>query len=348
MICKLLLGSIALLLAVALSPVAVIAFNAPKSPPPMASMAKSSGQLDVGGVPAPRQFLARDGTNLRYYAYPAGPDKVAVLIHGSALPGNSMHALATSLRAAGVTVYVPDIRGHGGSGRRGDIDYIGQIDDDLVDFAAQLGPAKSGETRTLVGFSAGAGFTVRFAGGADGMLFDRYVFLSPILPGSPTLRPASGGWVGFSVPRVVTIALLDRFGIHWFDGYPVLNYALSPERAPSATVSYSYRLMINFGVGGQYETYLKNIRRPAAMLVGDADEQEFANAFEPLMQRLGVNIPVTLLPNMKHADMIAAPAALQMVVRAICGQEWRGGGVARMRFKTKTPPTEQGRFEIGP
>jgi hypothetical protein len=57
------------------------------------------------------------------------------------------------------------------------------------------------------------------------------------------------------------------------------------------------------------------------VLVGDADEQEFANEFAPLMQRLGVNIPVTLLPNMKHADMIAAPAALQMAVRAISGQE---------------------------
>jgi pimeloyl-ACP methyl ester carboxylesterase len=283
----------------------------------MASMAKSSGEFDAGGVPAPRQFLARDGTSLQYYAYPAGPDKVAVLIHGSAFPGNSMHTLAASLRAAGVTVYVPDIRGHGGSGRRGDIDYIGQIDDDLVDFVAQLGPAKSGETRTLVGFSAGAGFTVRFAGGPNGMLFDRYVFLSPILPGSPTLRPASGGWVGFSVPRVVTIALLDRFGIYWFDGFPVLNYALSPERAQSATASYSYRLMINFGVGDRYETYLKNIRQPAAVLVGDADEQEFANEFEPLMQRLGVNIQVTLLPNMKHADMINNSEAAQAITRAI-------------------------------
>jgi non-heme chloroperoxidase len=232
-----------------------------------------------------------------------------------------MHALAASLRAAGVTVYVPDIRGHGGSGRRGDIDYIGQIDDDLVDFVAQLGPAKSGETRTLVGFSAGAGFTVRFAGGPNGMLFDRYVFLSPILPGSPTLRPASGGWVGFSYPRVATIALLDRFGIHWFDGFPVLNYALSPERAQSATASYSYRLMINFGVSDRYETYLKNIRQPAAVLVGDADEQEFADAFAPLMQRLGVNIRVTLLPNMKHADMINNPEAAQAIIRAISPAE---------------------------
>jgi hypothetical protein len=49
------------------------------------------------------------------------------LVHGTAGPGTSMHALAEALRAAGVTAYVLDIRGHGGSGRRGDIDYIGQL-----------------------------------------------------------------------------------------------------------------------------------------------------------------------------------------------------------------------------
>jgi hypothetical protein len=53
------------------------------------------------------------------------------------------------------------------------------------------------------------------------------------------------------------------------------------------------------------------------VLVGDADEQVVADQFAPLLQRLGVSIPVTIVPNMKHADMIAAPAALQAVVRAI-------------------------------
>jgi non-heme chloroperoxidase len=316
MMLKLVLCTLGLLVMIAMIPVVVIALNAPVSPPAMVSMAASSRQSKPD-FPAPRQFRARDGANLQYYAYPAEPDKVAVLIHGSAFPGTSMHGLAESLRAAGVTVYVPDIRGHGGSGRRGDIDYIGQIDDDLVDFVAQLGPARSGETRTLVGFSAGAGFTIRFAGGPHGLLFDRYLFLSPILPGSPTLRPRSGGWVNFSIPRATTIASLDRLGIHWFDGFPVLSYAVSPDLSQWVTASYSYRLTLNFGAGGGYETYLRNIRRPAAVLVGDADEQEFADQFAPLMQRLGVNIPVTLVPNMKHADMINNPEAAPAILRAI-------------------------------
>ncbi len=244
-------GLFGLLLMVAMIPVGVIAFDAPTSPPAMVSMARSLDRINVGDVPAPRQFRARDGASLQYYVYPAAPDRVAVLVHGSAGPGTSMHVLAEALRAAGLTAYVLDIRGHGGSGRRGDIDYIGQIDDDLSDFVAQLGPAGSGETRTLVGFSAGAGFSIRFAGGPYGLLFDRYVFLAPI-----------------------------------------------------PTASYSYRLSVNFG-GRGYETYLKNIRRPAAVLVGDADEQVVADQFAPLLQRLGVNIPVTIVPDMKHADMIA-------------------------------------------
>ena len=271
MINRWLLGLICVTLVLPIIPVAVIAFDAPVSPPPMASMAGALKRIGFPELPAPLQFRARDDASLQYYAYPAAPDQVAVLVHGSAGPGTSMHALAESLRNAGVTAYVLDIRGHGGSGRRGDIDYIGQIDDDLADFVARLGPAKSGETRTLVGFSAGAGFALRFAGGPYGLLFDRYVFLSPILPGSPAWRPNAGGWVDVALPRLMTIAFLGGVGIHWFDGFPVISYVVSRDPLRDTTASYSYRLSMNFGAGRSYEAYLKNLRRPAAILVGDAD-----------------------------------------------------------------------------
>lgn len=318
---KLLFASVCLLVVASVVPLAVIAFDAPVSPPPMVSMMESLKRVDSREFPTPRQFRARDGASLQYYAYPAEPDKVVVLIHGTVGPGTSMHALAQSVRAAGVTAYVLDIRGHSGSGRRGDIDYIGQIDDDLVDFVTQLGPAKSGETRTLLGFSGGAGFTLRFAGGSYGNLFDRYLFLAPILPGSAAWRPNAGGWVSIALPRLITIAYLGRIGIHWFDGWPVISYAVSADPARDTTASYSYRLSTNFGAGRFYEAFLKNLHRPAAILVGDADEQVVADQFAPLLQRLGVDIPVTIVPGMKHADMIAHPAALQVVARAVAAPQ---------------------------
>ena len=316
---KFLIGLFIVLLVVTGIPVGVILFDAPTAPPAMASMATTPRITPE--FPVPRHFEARDGTSLQYYAYRAAPDKVAVLVHGSAGPGTSMHDLATALQAAGVTVYALDIRGHGGSGRRGDIDYIAQLDDDLADFLAQLGQPKRGETRTLVGFSAGAGFSIRFAGGPYGALFDRYVLLSPTtLSNAPTLRPNAGGWINVAVPRIVVIAWLNRFGIRFFDGLPVISYAITPEMAPSMTASYSYRLLNNFGAGRQYETYLRNIRRPAAIFVGDADEQVIADQYAPLLQHLGVNIPVTVVAGMKHTDMIHKAQAFRVIVPAISGQ----------------------------
>jgi alpha-beta hydrolase superfamily lysophospholipase len=312
---KSLIGLLGLLIVAATIPIAVVVLDAPASPPPMPSMAPPATQIRED-FPAPRHFQARDGASLQYYAYPAQPNKVAVLVHGSASPATSMHALAQAMHAAGITVYVPDIRGHGGSGRRGDIDYVGQIDDDLADFVGQLGLV-NGETRTLVGFSAGAGFSIRFAGGPYGGLFDSYVFLAPILPGAPTLRPNAGGWTSIALARITTIVWLNRLGIHWFDSFPVVRYAISPENARSMTGSYSFRLSSNFGAGRQHANYLSNIRRPAAILVGDADEQVVADQYAPLLQRLGLTIPVTVVPNMTHSDMIKKPEAFRAILSAM-------------------------------
>jgi pimeloyl-ACP methyl ester carboxylesterase len=79
--------------------------------------------------------------------------------------------------------------------------------------------------------------------------------------------------------------------------------------------------MMNFGAGSGHQVYLKNIRRPAAILVGSADEQELADQFAPYLQRLDVNIPVTIVPDMKHTDMTSAPGALPIVVRMIASRE---------------------------
>ena len=55
--------------------------------------------------------------------------------------------------------------------------------------------------------------------------------------------------------------------------------------------------------------------------MGEADEQVVANQFVPLLQRLGVAIPVTIVPNMKPSDMIGSPVALREVARASVRQK---------------------------
>lgn len=59
------------------------------------------------------------------------------------------HRLANQLSEHG-WVAVPDLRGHGVSPeRRGDVDHIGQLEEDLADLIDQL--RQGGQTVTLIG-----------------------------------------------------------------------------------------------------------------------------------------------------------------------------------------------------
>src|SRR5262245_50259820 len=84
------------------------------------------------GLPAVRRFTARDGAALAYRAYPGDPARIVILVHGSSGTTASMHFVAQAIHAKGPTVYALAMRGHDGTGRSGDIDYIGQLDDDIA------------------------------------------------------------------------------------------------------------------------------------------------------------------------------------------------------------------------
>src|SRR4030066_2421443 len=154
---------------------AIIALSSPQSPPTMESIAAPFRSMDYSKLPPLSHYAARDGAKLAYRSYIAPkPKQTVVLIHGSSGASISMHALAEYLQKQGITVYVPDVRGHGESGNKGDIAYIGQLEDDLEDFVTEV--LKDKQDITLVGFSAGGGFTLRFAGSSRQNLFERYIF----------------------------------------------------------------------------------------------------------------------------------------------------------------------------
>ena len=191
---------------------AAIALSSPKSPPPLESISAPFRTMNFTKLPPLSRYTARDGAGLAYRAYLAPHSKqTVVLIHGSSGSSRSMHALAEHLQRAGMEVYVPDMRGHGDSGSKGDIAYIGQLEDDLEDFVIQI--LKGKQDVILVGFSAGGGFALRFAGSTRQKLFVRYLLLAPFLRhDAPTTRPNNGNWAKASVPRIIGISLLGPIG----------------------------------------------------------------------------------------------------------------------------------------
>jgi alpha-beta hydrolase superfamily lysophospholipase len=151
-------------------------------PPELKSISETARAVDRSNMPQLEHFAARDGTQLAYRHYPARglpTGRVAILVHGSSGSSAAAHALADALAAHGVETFAPDIRGHGGSGTRGDIVYSGQLDDDMADFVALVRKTAPAAPITLLGHSSGAGFALRIASSPIRDQFARTVLLAP-------------------------------------------------------------------------------------------------------------------------------------------------------------------------
>lgn len=309
------------LLAVVAIPVAAfvaIVFGGPKFLPPMVSVNDPFKTVDFSDLPPLRQYAAEDGAALAYRYYdPVGatPRGSIVLIHGSSASSNSMHVLARGFANAGYAAYALDIRGHGGSGIKGKIKYIGQLEDDLDSFVRTVSPPKP---VTLAGFSTGGGFVLRFAGSTRQNEFQSYLLLSPYLnEKAPNFRPSSGGWVDIGIPRIIALSILNQFGIRIFNDLPVIRFALSDEAKSFLTPEYSFALATNFGPQRDYEANIKAVHQPCAVLAGKDDEAFDTEKLESIFRGQGKDWPVTLLPAIGHIALTLDPGAINAAIDAV-------------------------------
>ena len=309
-------GTLAMVLIVLIG--AAITFGGPRPIAPLASINAPFEHADFSGMPPLQRYTAADGASLAYRQYlPASGDVrgSVVLVHGSSASSNSMHPMAQAYARAGYAAYALDIRGHGESGEKGQIAYVGQLEDDMAAFVKAVAPR---QPSTLVGFSSGGGFALRVAGGPRQDLFQSYLLLSPFLnPDAPTTRPASGGWVSVGIPRIVGITMLNQAGIHRFDSLPVIAFALDEKARTFLTPEYSYALTVNFGPHRDYAGDIKSVQRPCALVAGDADELFYADRFEPLLRKHGRDWPVTLVPGIGHIPLTLDAAALAKEIEVV-------------------------------
>ena len=139
--------------------------------PELQSISRAAAPSIFPALPAIERFQARDGTWLgfRHYAASGTPTgRVAIVVHGSSgSSGGTIHALSQALAARGVETFAVDMRGHGTSGTRGDIGYVGQLEDDLADFVAVVA-----QDRAVGAADAGRPFLRRRLCAARGGLAD--------------------------------------------------------------------------------------------------------------------------------------------------------------------------------
>jgi alpha-beta hydrolase superfamily lysophospholipase len=293
---------------------AVMVATPVRRPPELISVSKTAGAVDRSDMPGIDRFHARDGTELAYRHYPArapATGQIAVVVHGSSGSSVAVHALAKTLAERGVETYAPDIRGHGASGTRGDIVYLGQLEDDLSDFVGEIRKVNPAAPLTLIGHSSGGGFALRVAGSPIQDLFTRTVLLAPYLGyDAPSSRQDAGGWASPDIPRFLGLTMLRRLGIICCESLQTIAFAVGPNTSSILASTYSYRLMRNFGTTRDYREDLAAAGRPVAVFAGAVDELMFPDKYR---DAVGQRVPVRLIDGVNHMGIVSDPAAVSAI-----------------------------------
>ncbi|MGS0827383.1 alpha/beta hydrolase [Shewanella sp. 0m-8] len=265
--------------------------------------------------PKLKTYQARDGERLPYRHYRAQSDKIIILLHGSGWHSQYLFPLANFISGEGIAqVYTPDLRGHGQAPRRrGDVDYIGQFEDDLADLIEVIKRDNPDCTLIVAGHSSGGGLAIRFGGSRYGKQADGYILLSPYLKyNAPSMRPNSGGWALPYTLRIAGLSMLNNVGIHGLDYLTAIDFNMPQEvRNGTETLSYTHRLNTAYAPGN-YKKELSSITQPLLVVVGTADEAFFAEQFEPEISKY-TRAEVILLNDVTHMGVVVNPAVRPVI-----------------------------------
>ncbi len=267
------------------------------------------------------RYAARDGEALPFRLYESSANRVLIFMHGSSYHGAGYEALARSISEAGVAkVVLPNARGHYFAGsRRGDVDYIGQLEDDIADLIAHLRARGMLGPIMLGGHSSGGGFAIRFAGGRHGKLVSTYVLLSPVIPTSPAMRGGdAGGWASLHARRIFGLLIFNALGIKGFNALPVIAFNKPVDlRDGTETLAYSHRLNASMHPRYRFAGDLAALDDRAVVLIGDRDEAIDSTALRGIFAAHAPRAAFAILPGVNHFGVFNDPVAIAAIAEAL-------------------------------
>mgnify|MGYP001799170600 CR=1 FL=1 len=120
-------------------------------------------------------------------------------------------------------VIAVDFRGHGQSeGNAGDVDYIEQYADDLIDVISTIKKNKPNGKIIIAGHSMGGGIALRYAMKNNAPSVDGYLLFAPLLgDNAPTLAQStaiaatnSETFLKIHIERIIGCELYNSLGVH--------------------------------------------------------------------------------------------------------------------------------------
>lgn len=264
----------------------------------------------------------RDGTTLATSWYEANSDITIVLLHGVKSNRSEMENIAQIIQdQVGINVLSVDLRGHGNSGgTRGDIQYIGQYEDDLADIVTTLRKERPNEIIIVSGHSMGGGIVMRYASRNDVPKADAYLLFAPHLgiasptsqPRTEQAQPMEQPTVQIHLARTIGLSILNMMNITMFNKLDTL-YFNAPDNLAQPN-RYSYRAMAS-SAPDDYVAALTADTLPMLVIIGENDEAFRAEEY-PKVISLHTNGEVVIIPEETHDGIIQN----QEVIPAI--QDW--------------------------
>jgi pimeloyl-ACP methyl ester carboxylesterase len=292
----------------------------------------SADQFDAAGLSREQvydfeehHFEMRDGTRLFARRFVADSDTTFVIIHGVTAESSQLNRSAGMIReSSGGEVFAIDLRGHGSSeGDPGDVDYIGQYEDDVTDVVAQIQSDNPGGNVILAGHSMGGGIAQRYAMKADAPTVDGYLLFAPLLgTGAPTMPTESVEQTGpdqpvymeLHIPRIIGLLMLNGFGITGLNSLPTMLFNPAMKLQVS---EYSFRAMVSTAPQ-DFVAGLSAITSPLLVIVGESDETFLADEFEPVVNTY-TDGSLVLVTGESHNGITHNPAAIAAMQRWLEG-----------------------------
>ena len=280
------------------------------------SSIKENSKSDLGKE---QWIKTRDNYKIFSRVYNSENKDLLILIHGSGSESRYLANLADSIANQNIaTVLTPDMRGHGrNGGKRGDVNFIGQLENDIEDLI-QYGKKNLGAKKIiLAGHSSGGGFVLRFIGNPKNSKVDRAILLSPYLGhDAPTVKPNSGGWVKVAMKRIIGLSMINNVGFKSLNHLPVLFFNRPENINDKLQVpSYSFNMTINFNPKN-HKGEINNINIPCLVLVGKQDESFYPEQFPITFKPAEKYVRLELLDGVKHLDIVKSHKTFEII------EEW--------------------------
>lgn len=276
-------------------------------------------------VPELQSYATRNGSELYYRYYPSATasSTVIILLHGISEDSKYLYSFSQKVSTSGLAhVYTPDLRGYGPEAARlGDIEYIGQLEDDLADLVRHIKDELPHITRiVMAGHSAGGGTAIRFAGSPYASSVDSYLLLAPHLgAGNPTERPADGHRK-LHMGRVIILSILDALGIKRWHGLPAMEVYKRPEELHNGIVTrLSFRLLLSRSPM-KYKRDLTKLTKSTLVLVGEEDEVFYADRYEAVLGNY-TTAQLLIVPGCNHDSLLTNSVAFEHLANWLQAEE---------------------------